>query len=59
MPVPKAVRLIAKNFRKSAFNDLREDKGRVGVIDPDISRRLKFIREQHKTMLDFDLKRKK
>ena len=52
-------KLIAKTFRKNAFKDLHEDKGRVGVIDADINRRLKFIRVMHKSMLGIESKRKK
>lgn len=44
-------KLIAKTFRKNALKDLREDKGRVGVIDADVKRRLEYIRKLHKKFL--------
>jgi hypothetical protein len=58
MPAPTlGKKLIAKTFRKNAFKDLREDKGRVGVIDSDIERRLKYIRDTHKSMLGIKSKK--
>lgn len=59
MPTPNTTRKqIASTFRKNAFKDLREDKGRVGVIDADISRRLTYIREMHKRFLGIKPKQK-
>lgn len=68
MPVPKHVQKIAKTFRKDSFEDLREYKKRVKGIDPDINRkksmdydiikRLKFIRDIHRTMIGIETKKK-
>lgn len=59
MPTPITTRkLIASTFRKNAFKDLREDKGRVGVIDADIARRVEYIRKTHRSFIGIKPKEK-